>query len=201
MIRLNDITRTLAFGIPEPELTEDRIMASKAYLEGRISALGLVSSDINSVIFTSGTSGSPKAVLATHANVISGGACLGRQFVPYHMADAGGQNSMLSYLPLAHVFERNMEHLCIYRGYCIYYSSGNIRNLTRDMQLSRTTVMIGVPRVYCKIYQAISEKIAQAGLATRAVFRAAYAAKRLYLRLWPRAYRTGRMPLVDLVFR
>ena len=81
-------------------------------------------SSINSVIFTSGTSGRPKAAVFSHSNVYAGGKCLGMRFVPYGRADSGAQSSTLSYLPLAHVFERALEHYGAIRGYNIYYSSG-----------------------------------------------------------------------------
>lgn len=81
--------------------------------------------------------------------------------MPYHYAKRGKnvQNRFLSYLPLPHVFERNCEHLATFRGYNIFYSSGNIRNLPKDLQLSQPTVLLGVPRVYCKIYQVVMSKL------------------------------------------
>ena len=70
------------------------------------------------------------------------------RFVPYGRADNGAQSSTLSYLPLAHVFERALEHYGAIRGYNIYYSSGSIKNLTQDFKLARVTLLIGVPRVF-----------------------------------------------------
>lgn len=145
------------------EVTPEAIERAHTFLKKQIDIVDAKPSDINSVIFTSGTSGRPKAVIDSHTNVISGGACLGRQFVPYHFADSGKQSSFLSYLPLAHVFERDMEHLGTFKGQLIYYSSGTVRNLTKDLSLAKPTIMIGVPRVYCKIYQGVMDKLAKQG--------------------------------------
>ncbi|KAH0576998.1 Long chain fatty acid CoA ligase [Spironucleus salmonicida] len=152
----------------------------------------------SSVIFTSGTSGFPKATVLNHTNTFAGGATLGRQFIPYSISDANTQSSMLSYLPLAHVFERAMEHTIAYRGYNIYYSSGNIKNLTTDLKLAQPTVFIGVPRVYQKIYDAITLKIQKSSLPVKLVFNLAYKIKSLLLTS-PAFHKTGKLSVVDKV--
>lgn len=108
---------------------------------------------------------------------------------------------MIAYLPLAHAFERAEEHGAIIRGWRIYFGSGNIKLLSREIQMARPSMMIGVPRVYAKIYQAVMQKLAKQPLIIRMIFKAAYMTKKLYLRVHPAAYATGRMPVVDRVFK
>lgn len=60
------------------EVTPEAIVNAHNFLKKQIEIINAKPSDINSVIFTSGTSGRPKAVIDSHTNVISGGACLGR---------------------------------------------------------------------------------------------------------------------------
>ncbi|CAL6026556.1 Long_chain fatty acid CoA ligase [Hexamita inflata] len=155
----------------------------------------------SSVIFTSGTSGRPKALLVSHKNVLSGLASLGRQFVPYHLNDKGEQSSFISYLPLAHVFERILEHGAYKRGLLIYYSSGSIKTLADDLKLAKPSLMIGVPRVYSKMYEAFKYKLNQQSFVKRAVFNTAFELKKLYLKINPNAHKTGRFPLVEKVFK
>lgn len=116
--------------------------------------------------------------------------------MPYHLNDKGEQSSFVSYLPLAHVFERALEHGAYKRGMCIYYSSGSIKNLTKDMSLAKPSMMIGVPRVYQKIYESVMRKLAAQPLPVRAVFHTAYAIKNLYVKCG--GYK--QLPLVDKVF-
>ena len=68
------------------------------------------------------------------------------------MDNYGNQTTTLSYLPLAHCFERGIEHGAYVRGWLTYYSTGNIKNLTKDLALSKPSMLLGVPRVYTKIY-------------------------------------------------
>ncbi|KAH0577010.1 Long chain fatty acid CoA ligase [Spironucleus salmonicida] len=156
-----------------------------------------VFSEPNSVIFTSGTSGHPKAAVLSHKNVCAGGACLGRQFVPYSITDSGQQSTMLSYLPLAHVFERCMEHLCAFRGYNIYYSSGNMKTIAKDFELAQVSVFMGVPRVYQKIYDNVMKQLSEQNILIRTVFNSCYNIKKLYLNSNPAHYRTGKLSVID----
>ncbi|CAL6036356.1 Long_chain fatty acid CoA ligase [Hexamita inflata] len=186
--------------LPEVDLSEESVSKAHQFLTAQLSLINQDSLALSSVIFTSGTSGKPRAVLASHANVLTGLSSLGRQFVPYHFNDKGQQSSFLSYLPLAHVFERILEHGACKRGQLIYYSSGNIKYMTKDLQLARPSYMIGVPRVYCKIYQSVMAKIEKSSIITKTVFKTAYNLKRIYLKN-PKHHRTGRCAPLEPIFK
>ncbi|CAL6008804.1 Long_chain fatty acid CoA ligase [Hexamita inflata] len=181
--------------------TEERIEEARKFLTKQIEKINQKPNDINSTIFTSGTSGLPKAVLVTHKNLIAGGTCVATRFVPYHLNDKGKQTSSYSYLPLAHTFERGMTHCSMFRGFLIYYSSGSIKNMTKDLQLAKPSYMMGVPRVYSKIYQVFTDKLNKQPLILRGVFNSAFKLKQIYFKLNPKAFRTGKMPVVDKVFK
>ena len=155
----------------------------------------------STIIFTSGTSNHPKAVILNHENVFAGLGCLGRQFVPYHLNDKGQQSSTLSYLPLAHVFQHCLEFGAMLRGHLIYYSSGSIKNLTFDLLLSKPSYLLGVPRVYNKIYQSVMGKMAKASVIKKAIFNAAFWCKKTYLKTMKGGIRNPHMPLIDLIFK
>jgi long-chain acyl-CoA synthetase len=102
-------------------------------------------SDIACIMYTSGSTGNPKGVMLTHANVVA--------------AVAGAQSTLevtphdvyLGYLPLAHILEFTSEHTIIYNGGKIGYGSprtlvdSSVRNCKGDLGELRPTIMAGVP--------------------------------------------------------
>ncbi|KAH0576817.1 Long chain fatty acid CoA ligase [Spironucleus salmonicida] len=162
---------------------------------------GQTPQDPSSIIFTSGTSGRPKAVVSCSSNLYASGCCMGRQLQPYNKADSGIQSSTLSYLPLAHVYERGYEHYCYLRGYCIYYYSGSTKNLTQDIKLSKPTIFIGVPRVFTKIYGSVFSQLQKAGVIPRAIFNTTYLAKKIFMSMFPSSFRTGKVMPFDIIFK
>lgn len=61
----------------------------------------------------------------------------------------------LSYLPLPHTFERVVHLAALSGGAEINYFSGNVQNLSRDIQRCRPTYFCGVPRVFNRFYEGI----------------------------------------------
>jgi len=105
-----------------------------------------------SLCYTSGTTGNPKAAILTHQNVISAVGC-------YEVSDAFGLKVIqtgdvhLSYLPIAHIFERIWIQMVLARGVAIGFSQGDTAKLTEDMQLLKPSYVISVPRLYNKFYE------------------------------------------------
>lgn len=76
----------------------------------------------------------------------------------------------ISYLPLAHSFELNMQILMIATGSCIGFYQGDVRKLvTDDIPALKPTIMAGVPRVYARIYDKVLAPCSLSGLAPRMV--------------------------------
>jgi long-chain acyl-CoA synthetase len=106
------------------------------------------------IVYTSGTTGDPKGVMLTHRNIISNLLATQDVFV----IDAS--DTILSFLPLSHVFERMVLYRCLYDGLTVYFAEA-LTTVARDLQRVRPTVMTGVPRVYEKIHTALQEGVAR----------------------------------------
>jgi long-chain acyl-CoA synthetase len=121
--------------------------------------------DLASIIYTSGTTGLPKGAMITHDNFLSNA-----QSVPA-IVDISAADVFLSFLPLAHVFERMVGHyLPLLTGSTVYYSEG-LRQLTRNMPEVEPTVMASVPRLYEGIHARIQEEIAKRPAREQRLFR------------------------------
>jgi long-chain acyl-CoA synthetase len=108
-------------------------------------------------VYTSGTTGPPKAVMLTHGN-IWWTATHSEQQIPI----AHGDGRCLSYLPLSHIAERMVSHLLqIYYGTQTWFAT-SIDTLLADLQECKPSYFFGVPRVWEKFYAGIQAKMAAA---------------------------------------
>jgi len=105
--------------------------------------------DIFTFCYTSGTTGDPKGALLRHENIISAVAGV-TDLIPMHVWDRH-----LSYLPLAHIFERVVMCQVYLAGASIAFYRGDPLLLVEDMQTCRPTVFIAAPRVLNKIYDKV----------------------------------------------
>lgn len=106
--------------------------------------------------YTSGTTGMPKGVMLTHRNFVSNvGAMNGFDGV-FQIRD---DDIYISYLPLAHVFERCLL-LCA-MGYKMQYGffQGDVMKLKEDLAVLRPTIMVSVPRLYNRFYDVMQQKV------------------------------------------
>jgi long-chain acyl-CoA synthetase len=112
--------------------------------------------DLATIIYTSGTTGEPKGVMLTHANLVS------------NLIDSSGHLSFgkddiaLSVLPLSHVFERQALYMYLYQGMAVYYAE-SIETIGPNLREVRPTILVGVPRIFEKIYARIRERASQEG--------------------------------------
>ncbi len=114
--------------------------------------------DLATFVYTSGTTGPPKAVMLSHSN-IWWTASHSEQQIP--IAD-GERGRALSYLPLSHIAERMISHMLqIYYGTQTWFA-GSIETLLDDLKECEPTYFFGVPRVWEKFYAGIQAKMAQA---------------------------------------
>ncbi|XP_072318579.1 long-chain-fatty-acid--CoA ligase 1a isoform X3 [Eucyclogobius newberryi] len=111
------------------------------------------SEDLALICFTSGTTGNPKGAMLTHENVISNTAA----FIKMTRATlkANHNEVLLSYLPLAHMFERVVESVVLIHGGRIGYFQGDIRLLMDDLKTLQPTVFPVVPRLLNRMFDKI----------------------------------------------
>lgn len=110
-------------------------------------------------MYTSGTSGQPKGVLLTHeshAMYVKGVDLFMDQFDDKMTTD----DVFLSFLPLAHILDRMIEEYFFHKGASIGYYHGDLNALRDDIVELKPTLLVGVPRVYERIYEGYSHKTA-----------------------------------------
>ena len=112
------------------------------------------SSDIATIIYTSGTTGNPKGVALTHANFVA--TSEGARQVLGDVIDSP-ETRLLLFLPVAHVLARLVMYV-ILSGQGVLGFSPNIKNLLPDIKAFKPSVLLVVPRVLEKVYNAASIK-------------------------------------------
>lgn len=74
----------------------------------------------------------------------------------------GERDIALSVLPLSHVFERQAMYMYLHRGMAVYFAE-SLQTIGPNLREVRPTVLVGVPRIFEKIYARIRERAAEAG--------------------------------------
>jgi len=124
--------------------------------------------DLAAIVYTSGTTGKPKGVMLTHANVIADVKAVLARIVPVP------EDVFLSFLPLSHTFERTAGYyLAIASGSAVVYAR-SVAQLAEDMMTVRPTVLISVPRIYERVHAKLIETLSPAPFKLR-LFEAAQA--------------------------
>ena len=123
--------------------------------------------DVATIIYTSGTTGRPKGCQLTHDNFIAlaENATESMKMVVY----AEGASTLL-FLPLAHVFARFIQVVCVQAGVRMGFTS-DVKNLLADFGTFSPTFILSVPRVFEKIYNSAEQRASSEGKG--AIFRAA----------------------------
>lgn len=135
--------------------------------EGSPAAPGLTGTDLASIIYTSGTTGDPKGVMLTHRNLVSQITSVKPLF------PITGEDEVMSFLPLPHIFQRILDYVFLYAGCRVTYVEA-VEKVAPMLPLVRPTIMASVPRVYERAYVQIMsrmqrEKPIKRGLFTWAV--------------------------------
>lgn len=141
--------------------------------------------DVFTICFTSGTTGPPKGAMITHANAIASISSAlfifkahtklknpspGVQLIP-------GQECHISYLPLAHIFERIMFASLIVIGTRIGFYQGDLTKLLDDVQALKPTVFVSVPRLLNRLHSRILSSVDSKGGFAKWLFLAALKTK------------------------
>ena len=104
---------------------------------------------VATILYTSGTTGDPKGVLLTHANIGS------NVQVCRTVLDISETDTTLSFLPLSHIFQRMVDYLFFNVGCTIAYGR-DMTTVAEDMTIVRPTVAVSVPRLYERVYNAVT---------------------------------------------
>ncbi len=117
--------------------------------------------DLAALVYTSGTTGKPKGVMLTHANVMANvRAALTR------VAPLPG-DVLLSFLPMSHTFERTAGYyLPIAAGCCVAFAR-SVALLADDFRIVRPTMLISVPRIYERVHGKLIDALAESPLKAR----------------------------------
>jgi long-chain acyl-CoA synthetase len=131
--------------------------------------------DLASLIYTSGTTGQPKGVELTHGNLRANVNQVRKRYGPRpdkpdHVPSVDPDTRSVSFLPLAHVFERMAGHLLMFASGATVGYAEDPDTLQEDFQLVQPTTATSVPRVYEKIYDAIREQASESPIKER-IFR------------------------------
>ncbi len=132
--------------------------------ETQFEVLSLAPDVLATIVYTSGTTGRPKGVMLSHANILANVAA-SSEVVRLH-----GEDSLLSLLPLSHMFERTCGYyLPLAAGIKVAYARG-VQQIGEDLAHHRPTVMIAVPRVFER-FLARLEKTLSESFIKHALFR------------------------------
>jgi len=117
------------------------------------------SSDLLTLIYTSGTTGVPKGVMLTHDNVCSNLLSIGELIELIEHKYNMEEKVFLSFLPVAHSFERVGGHYgCFNAGMQIYYAQ-SMETVIPNIQEVRPTFLTAVPRIFEKIHAKVMEGV------------------------------------------
>jgi len=137
----------------------------RAQVAGIVDAIG--GDDIMCIIYTSGTTANPKGVVLTHNNYLQTAAILVEGM---GMDVISRLHRNISFLPLAHAFERFAGYyLLLYLGCCVGYAE-SLETLVQNLREIRPQFMVAVPRVFEKIYARMTQSVRTSSLPKKMIF-------------------------------
>jgi long-subunit acyl-CoA synthetase (AMP-forming) len=137
--------------------TWDEIVAKFPPLEEKVER---DADELATIVYTSGSTGKPKGVMLSFRNMAfaaDGGT---------KVLQVGSDERMLSYLPLAHVFERTFVELAsLYAGFQVFFAE-SLETFVEDMKRAQPTLFLSVPRLWVRFQQGVLQKLPQKKLDT-----------------------------------
>ncbi|HEX9953069.1 MAG TPA: AMP-binding protein, partial [Rubricoccaceae bacterium] len=168
-----DLRLVVAMSHPKGGETEGVVTWATALAEGRAAgrdaevqarAEAVTPESLSALIYTSGTTGEPKGVRMTHRNITT------NVHAVHERIDVFETDSVLSFLPLSHAFERTTGYLTLLSGggHIVYAESTD--TVARDLPEVHPTILVSVPRLFEKVYTAIQKTVAEGGPLKQQIF-------------------------------
>jgi len=126
------------------EITDEQVHERRALVQADETA---------TIVYRSGTTGRPKGCTLTHRNLLSEVRSALSRFP--EILTAG--NSLLLFLPLAHILARALALACVYSRATVGHTA-DVKNLVEDLGQFRPTFVVAVPRVFEKVYNGAKQK-------------------------------------------
>jgi len=168
--RIDGVERIVTLRTVCEENCDPRLRQLDDWLEedgGAYQSVSVDSTSMATIVFTSGTTGQPKGVMLSHRNMLTNAAA-GLQQVAIYPGDR-----FLSFLPLSHMFERTAGYtIPIMAGACVAFVR-SIDLLAEDLQHIRPTVLVAVPRIFERIYNKMTLKLADEPWLAQQIFKLA----------------------------
>lgn len=133
---------------------------------------------IFTISYTSGTENNPKGAMLSNENFLSAIANILKVAGDFPFSE---DDVYMSYLPLAHVFDRLGVFAVMSMGGQIGFFGGQILKIIDDLQLLKPTIFPSVPRLLNKVYDRIQAGLSQQTVMKRWLFNKGMAAKQYYL--------------------
>jgi long-subunit acyl-CoA synthetase (AMP-forming) len=147
-----DSVRCISYPLSPPNDFEtwDDIVAKYPPLEGKTER---EPEELATIVYTSGSTGRPKGVMLSFNNMAFAAAG------GIETLGVGPGERMLSYLPLAHVFERTFVELgSLYAGFELYFAE-SLDTFVQDLQRAQPTLFLSVPRLWVKFQHGVLQKV------------------------------------------
>lgn len=160
------VEKVIVVDVDETKLKEGdgAIPFKTLFVDGELPVADVKEGDIHTIIYTSGTTGRPKGVMLSHKNLLHNVAGA-TEYIPIRPDDR-----FLSFLPLSHSLERTAGmYAPLLNGAAIYYAQDK-RTMKDDILKARPTILVAVPRVFEKVYDAVQDKATHGSALKRRLF-------------------------------
>jgi long-chain acyl-CoA synthetase len=175
--RLEGLKRVVVLQGAAGQAGDGRVVQLERWLEAAMSVgsaggarpARVAPTDLAAIVYTSGTTGRPKGVMLSHANIMANLRAVATRIA------AEASDVFLSFLPLSHTFERTAGYYYpIAMGASVAFARST-QQLPEDLKTVRPTVLVSVPRIYERVYARIMERRASMSRLQRTLFDATLA--------------------------